>query len=895
MTKFDFNNLSENVRRKIVEGIATSKIPFFVMQDGKMCFANNAWLNYSQDFHQDLENGLSLYQCLFNEYSRKEPDSSQEERNAYAAKFTDIMTSGKTGDYFSEDGRLFRGHYDANHDGLVTGISFDFSDLQAQRLAAQDTRLLLETTLDSLQHGVLLYGLDGNVIYANKVLKEWTVEAGSHISEGMSHQSVINQLQDNIKSALSEIDSGSEFEFIQTVEDGRTFLIESRLIEGTGRLISAVDISELQQRRDEARKIHQTLESLLEGLPHGVMLVDFDGKIVYCNETIQGTTEEFGAKLEVGKNISALRSDLPHQDPGNGEDKFQDFEYIQPGANGRSFLIRRKLLDNVGVLVSTVDVTDFQDALEAAKAADKAKTSFLANMSHEIRTPMNGVLGMAQVLEQMDINDDQKNCIRIIKQSSEMLLNIINDILDISKLDAEKINLETTAFKFDSVIRAAVELVRPATAEKNIDLVLDIPDFDHEFLGDEGRIRQIILNLLSNAIKFTHSGFIKVSARSQDGLTIEVQDTGIGIDPDKMNVIFDRFEQSDNSTTREYGGTGLGLAISKKLVDLMGGNISVSSEQGKGSTFSLSLPLKSVGKTVEIEQPVNFREFKGKPILVIDDLPVNHMVVANQLKPLGLNPYFVDTADKGLHVIRTMAKKGYDIPLVICDYQMPGKTGLDFAKELKGDPLIAKTPIIILSSADVLSRKKEFAELGVSEVFEKPCNTQDLIKSVARCLSREISGQKPEIKFKPSLKVEKVRAEKHILVADDDPVNRAVFEGLMKLFGYSCVIVENGLKALQTYCEQDFDLVVMDVSMPVLNGMEATRKIISYEKRNNLPHTPIIAVTAHAMKGNKEEFLDAGMDDYLAKPVLKADFEIILNKWLSKPKVLRNSIFKETA
>lgn len=882
MDKFDYNNLSEGVRQKVIEGIASSKIPFFLMEDGKMAFANEAWLNFSGDFHKDLESGLSIEKCLWNEYKRLKPHSSDADRVAYANKFADIMMNGKDGDYISEDGRLFRGFYDRSDSGFVTGISFDMSDLQAQRLAAKNTRELLETTLDGLQHGVLLYGLDGKVIYANKVLKAWTTESGSSITEGMSQTNITSQLQESIKNALRNIESDTDFEFIQTVEDGRTFLIESRLIEGTGKLISAVDISELEQKREEAKKIHETLESLLEGLPHGVMLVGFDGNIVYCNETIQASTQDFGAQIEVGKNISELRAVVPHQDPNNQGDMFQDFEYTQSGANGTSYLIRRKILENIGVLVSTVDVTDFQDALEAAKAADKAKTSFLANMSHEIRTPMNGVLGMAQVLEQMDIDDDQKNCIRIIKQSSEMLLNIINDILDISKLDAEKIELEEDAFDLNSVIRSTVELVRPQTSTKGLDLILDMPDFKHNFLGDKGRLRQIVLNLLSNAIKFTHSGYIKISAHMDHELHFEIQDTGIGIEPEKIQKIFDRFEQSDNSTTREYGGTGLGLSISKKLVGLMGGTISVQSEPGTGSIFKVLLPLKTTQKSDSDTELVSYRSFEGTPILVIDDLPVNHMVMANQLKPLKLNPFFVDGADKGLNTIRKMAKKGYKIPLVICDYKMPGKTGFDFVKELREDPEISDTPVIIVSSADIISRKKEFSAYGVSDVFEKPCNPTDLLKSVSKALSHRTPDEKSIVAPSPSSPKPSIRADKHILVADDDPVNRQVFKGLLKMFGYSFVIVENGLEALKAYSEEDFDLVIMDISMPVLNGLEATRKIIAYETRNNLAHTPVIAVTAHAMKGNKEEFLTAGMDDHLAKPILRADFEIMLNKWLSR-------------
>ena len=778
MKTFDYSTLSEHAKQTVFDSLTASKIPFFVMENDKMLFANPAWLSFASEFHQDLEAGCSLYQSLEKEIHRLAPHFTDAEKQSFAQNFFEIMTGGQHGDYETKDGRLFRGFYSNDAPGLVSGLSFDLSDLQDKRDEANKMRSLLEVTLDGLQQGVLLYDRDGQVIYVNKIMRVWSEDTGIDLQKGMEQNQVTAQMQEKVLESINKEKSQTNFEIIQTVEDGRTFLIESRALDGIGTLVSAVDISELQ------------------------------------------------------------------------------------------------------------------DALEAAKSADKAKTSFLANMSHEIRTPMNGVLGMAQVLEQMDINEDQKSCIKIIKQSSEMLLSIINDILDISKLDAKKVELEIEPFYLNELVQSALDIIRPESAHKDLDLILDFDNTDYSFLGDSGKIRQILLNLLSNAVKFTQKGYVKLTVTVDDIVTFSVEDSGIGIEADKIETIFERFEQSDNSTTREYGGTGLGLAISKSLSDLMNGKIRAQSTYGQGTVFELKLPLDAVDYIQETARPINFRDFKDTPILVIDDLEVNHMVIANQLKPLKLNPYFVKSAEKGLHVIRTMAARGYQIPLVICDYQMPDKNGYDFVKALKGDPAIADIPVIILSSADIIARKRDFIEIGVSNVFEKPINSQTLIKTVSQCLSQGGLLNRPNIKLKPPKRpkpTQKKPISKHILVADDDPINREVFRGLLKLLGHESTIVDNGLQAVQAYSQNSFDLIVMDISMPVLNGMEATQKIIDFEHHHNMPHTPVIAVTAHALKGDKDEFLSSGMDDYLAKPVRKADFEIVLNKWLAISEKRKNS------
>ncbi len=742
---------------------------------------------------------------------------------------------------------------------------------------------------------------NGKVIYANTTWRTASKHMYANMRKGLS---IEEALLKEIKTVLPEMTAGQQKirakKFSKAIYAGKEVEYSRRdgrmfkgfyTADGTGLISSfSFDFTELRQKRLEAKETKKLLETTLDGLKHGVLLNDLNGVVIYANESFLTLTKQFGIKVERGMLNQGLTSQLPKhfQTQITEQGSPTDFEYVQRIPDGRSLMVEGRFLKGTGTLFSIVDITELQGAIENAKAADKAKTTFLANMSHEIRTPMNGVLGMAQILEQMDINDDQRNCTRIIKESSQMLLKIINDILDISKLDADKIELELGPFDLAETVKDALDIIRPETTAKGLELLLDAPlDISRTYYGDAGRIRQIILNLLGNAVKFTANGFIKVSVRNEmasdntEFISIEVQDTGVGITNDKIDVIFERFEQSDNSTTRQYGGTGLGLAITKKLVTLMDGDISVSSKFGHGSTFRMSLPLNKIESNDLHLKTQAFQSFQAMPVLVIDDLPVNHLVFENQLKPLKVKPYFVHSGEQGIKFLQEAASQNIKIPLVICDFVMPTMSGLEFVKALRSYPNISETPVIIISSANILSQRKKLIALRVNHIHEKPCSTPDLLKSVSAILSRSGPLQEHGKKTTAATKLTAPKT-KLILVADDDPVNQEVFKGLLELSNYQAVVVDNGLKAVKAYSEQRFDLVLMDISMPVLNGMEATKRIRTYESNIGLSHTPIVAITAHALLGDKERFIESGMDDYIAKPVLRKDFDIIVEKWISK-------------
>lgn len=1020
MGKYRFEDLSQDDLRKLVASLEDCDIPIFLVDpdaEKRVIFANTAWTSHANRLHNNLKAGVPVHEAIHIETKAIGSQFPPDIQKQIATDFADTVLSGGIYEFGAPDGKLFRGSYTRSNKSQILGISFDVTETKMRRAEAKRAKKALDATLEGLHHGVMLYDKTGHVSYFNESFRSTAESLGIQIAKNMFHIELRNQLPADLQQRLvndERADLG-DFEFLQQAPNGKHYLFESRRLSNKTTLVSTVDVTELQENRAEKKKIRKTLEKTLGGLDHGVMLVDMTGHVAYCNESQQNFARQTGANIEVGMHFSEIRKNVPHQDPNGQTAENGDYAYTINGDNGGTYMVKRRYLENIGMLVSTVDITELnnqkaetqrlsamfekaleglphgvllydregnvlfhntefansintngvlleeaqikkgmsykevrkllplsfeneiskitpgdpfelvqkaengksfllegksieglgfltttvditelQNAMEAAKAADIAKSSFLANMSHEIRTPMNGVLGMAQVLEQTDVSGHQKKCIDIIKSSSELLLRIINDILDISKLDAEKVDLDLRPMNMETAIQSAVEIIKPELQEKpDVEIICqmngpseDIAEPWH--LGDHGRLRQILINLIGNAVKFTPKGHVKITTNilpldeSSDRIQIRIEDTGIGIPSEKVEKIFDRFEQNDMSTTRVYGGTGLGLSISRKLIESMGGSLNVCPETTVGACFTLELTAQRCDPVTTISARPIRKTYKDIPVLIIDDNDVNHMVLTNQLKPLKVAPFCLSSAKHGLSVLRKMAQKNLPLPLVICDYQMPVQSGYDFVQALRADPLIAQTEVIILTSADITSRRKGFADLGVKYVLEKPCANVELLDVIAESLNKSLFTQKTAADLVPNKTEDPkpVNASFRVLVADDDQINRTVFDGLLNLAGCMDVtLVKNGLEAVQIFSQKNFDLVLMDISMPVLNGMEATEKIRNYERREGRGQTPIIAVTAHALKGDKEKFMDVGMNDYLAKPILKQSFEALIEKW----------------
>jgi two-component system sensor histidine kinase/response regulator len=712
-------------------------------------------------------------------------------------------------------------------------------------------------------------------------------------------------------------DGVSNVESVYLAKDGRVIpIVFSRTSLQTGAggapavVCVAKDITELKRVTEAVRQSEQKLSVHIQRTPLAVIEWNLNAEIVDWNpaaEAVFGFSKQdvLGRQIagllvaKSGREHAALEwNELLSQKVG------QDITCENLTKDGRAIICEwhNTPLDSKGEVIGVASIVqdftertemekDLREARDAALESVRLKSEFLATMSHEIRTPMNGIIGMTGLLLDTELEADQREFAETISSSADSLLSIINDILDFSKIEAGKLQFETVDFDLVAVVERTVELLSAAAVDKKIELAsLIYSDVPNKLCGDPGRLRQVLTNLLGNAVKFTEQGEVVVKVERQVEteteteivIRFEVKDTGIGMSDAELRNLFQAFRQADGSTTREYGGTGLGLAISKQLVEMMGGQIGVRSAKGKGSTFWFTAKFGKQPPTSPVG-PISAKSIEKLRVLIVGDNATNRTILSHQLSSWGMIPEEADSGVAALSVLRSAAVQA---DLAILDLTMPGMDGFELARRIKSDPQIAGIRLILLTSFGYRGQRHKAREAGIDEYLAKPVRQSQLFDCVTAVMGNAITRalEKPaplssQLVTKNDMAEAKPVSDKLILFAEDNMVNQRVVVRQLKKLGYRADTVANGREALEALERTSYDLVLMDCQMPKMDGYEATAAIRQREGQSR--HTPIIAVTANAMAGDREKCLAAGMDEYLSKPVNSEKLHAILVDWLS--------------
>lgn len=661
--------------------------------------------------------------------------------------------------------------------------------------------------------------------------------------------------------------------------------LEQRVEERTAELAGAEAIA------SEARS---QLTDAIESISEGFALYDREDQLVVANgryrEIMLG---ESNAELQPGTTYlqiveQAANTDRFPQTSIDGRDNWIERQVTRHRMTGAPFIqelsdnqwqqISNRRTDQGGTVAVHSDITqikrisdELKRAKETAEAANEAKSSFLATMSHEIRTPLNGIIGMSTLLEGTQMNDEQRDYSETIRTAADTLLTIINDILDFSKVEAGALELERTPMDLVETIEGAADLVASKAGEKNIELACRInPDVPAAMIGDPVRLKQILMNLLNNAVKFTEVGEVVLTvssmmpdAASQPGetalLSFNVRDTGIGIPADRMNRLFKSFSQVDASTTRRYGGTGLGLVITKRLVELMGGEISVDSTVGTGTTFSFTLPGEVAALPDRQSRDKQLAAIRGSRVLILDDNRTNRLILSEKLRSWELQPEAIGVPNDALDVL----KGGETFDVAIVDYKMPDMNGFEFTTAVRDHCGDSAPPMILFSSISPVEERfrEQASAMNYAASLSKPAKSGQLLAA----LSKVLAPDTVDTASTASTSNVEVDESMRILLVDDNRINQKVGRKILKKLGYNITVVSSGQEAIEACCEREFDMVLMDIEMPEMDGITATAHIREQLPADQVPY--IVALTANAMSSERESYLQSGMDDYLSKPI----------------------------
>jgi PAS domain S-box-containing protein len=720
----------------------------------------------------------------------------------------------------------------------------------------------------------------------------------------------VDETEADIASRISTIMEQGEgrFESRHRRKDGSIFDVEISVqyIHGNGGQCVAFlrDITGVKLAEDKLRNLSRAIEQS----PVTIVITDPHGVIEFVNHKFVQLTG-YTAEEAIGKNPRILKSGKTPPDVYANlwktivSGKTWEGEVVNKSKDGSLFWeysaitpLRNEKGTVTHYLAVKEDITEKKHMLEQlisakeqADLANQAKSSFLATMSHEIRTPMNGVIGMTGLLLETSLTDEQREFADIVRKSGESLLSLINDILDFSKIEAGRLDLEFLDFDLRVTLEDTAELLAARAADAGLELIIRIDPAVPSYLkGDPGRLRQIVSNLVSNAIKFTNKGEIVISAalQSQKDNTVTIHfgilDTGIGIPESRLAAIFEPFTQVDGTTTRKYGGTGLGLAICKQLAELMGGEIGVMSEEGKGSTFWFTVvfekPSEQTSKNLDSPAHANI---SGTRILIVDDNATNQMLLTTLLNNWGCHYETATDGETGFALLLAAAQNNTPFKIALLDHEMPGMDGQELGRRIKGTPQLASVLLVMVTSLGQRGDASTLERIGFAGYLVKPIRQSQLRECLELVLGRADQTSETQGIITRHIVAEKAKNGVRILLAEDNVINQKVAQHMLKNLGYRVDVVANGWEAVRALEMINYDLVLMDCMMPDMDGFEATAMIRDFNSKVNNHDVPIIAMTANAMKGDREKCIKAGMDDYLSKPVKLDELNTVIERWIS--------------
>jgi two-component system sensor histidine kinase/response regulator len=772
--------------------------------------------------------------------------------------------------------------------------------------ALRESEERLRKILDSLQVGAVVIDAQTHVIVdANPIAlelvglpKEQMVGCRCYkficpAEEGECPVSDLGQVVDKSEQVLLNA-KGETIPVLKTVTsvelNGHPYLIDS-----------FVDITQQKQNEQALRETGELIRATLESTADGILVVNEKGEVTHTNK-------RFAQMWRIPDNLVEARDDKKLLDyvlnqlkePKAFLEKVQrlydssnedlDTIFFKDGRIFERFScpLKQDRGGTAGRVWSFRDVTEqkrweneLREAKELAEEANRAKSEFLANMSHEIRTPMNAIIGMTELSLGTRLTAEQADYLHTVKTSADSLLSLLNKILDISKIEARQLELDEIDFDLRTTVENAAGMMAIRSEAAGLELTCHIkPEVPTALVGDPVRLRQIIVNLTENAIKFTEEGQVVISVEREKEkddsvfLHFSVSDTGIGISPDQTEMIFESFKQADGSTTRKYGGTGLGLAISKQLVEKMGGRIWVESQPGKGSTFHFTIRLRLSEEAAEA-LCIRDLDLAGVPVLILDDNATNRIVLQEMMSSWGLEPSEARDETEALAKLWKAFQSGRPYQILLLDSRWSGMDGFEVVKRIRQSQHGDTLKVILLTSIGTKGDAAQCAGLGISGYLVKPVKQSELFDAISMALAHPADEKAPLI---TRYAIEEARRRLRILIVEDNVVNQKVASSMLKKRGHSVVVASNGRGALKVLEGEAFDFIFMDVQMPEMDGFEATRLIRGKEKADG-GHIPIAAMTAHALKGDRERCLAAGMDDYVSKPVREAELFSVIEKW----------------